>query len=169
MLYSHILVPTDFSSAANRALAYAFEEATQHQARLTLLHVLQHHPSTEVYYIKDAPQSGTGYVAEFGEKLPAFPSQPPETVRRDYYEEALVQLQDLVPASFTGTREVEVAAGHPAETIVRMARELAVDLIIMATHGRTGVSHLLLGSVAEHVVRHAPCPVLTVRQQEQRA
>ena len=74
-----------------------------------------------------------------------------------------------MPASFTGTREVQVAAGHPAETIVRMARELAVDLIIMATHGRTGVSHLLLGSVAEHVVRHAPCPVLTVRQQEQRA
>jgi nucleotide-binding universal stress UspA family protein len=55
MLYSHILVPTDFSSAANHALAYAFEEATQHQARLTLLHVLQHHPTTEVYYIKDAP------------------------------------------------------------------------------------------------------------------
>jgi nucleotide-binding universal stress UspA family protein len=169
MLYSHILVPTDFSSAANRALAYAFEEATQHQAKLTLLHVLQHHPTTEVYYIKDAPQSGTGYVAEFGEKLPAFPAQPPETVRRDYYEEALVQLQDLVPASFTGTREVQVAAGHPAETIVRLARELAVDLIVMATHGRTGVSHLLLGSVAEHVVRHAPCPVLTVRQQEQSA
>jgi nucleotide-binding universal stress UspA family protein len=169
MLYSHILVPTDFSSAANGVLVYAFEEATQHQAKLTLLHVLQHHSATEVYYIKDAPQSGTGYVAEFGEKLPAFPSQPPETVRRDYYEEALVQLHALVPASFTGAWEVQVAAGHPAETIVRMAQELAVDLIIMATHGRTGVSHILLGSVAEQVVRHAPCPVLTVRQKEQKA
>lgn len=168
MSYSHILMPTDFSSAANQALVYAFEEATQHQAKLTLLHVLQHHHATEVYYIKDAPQTGTGYVPEFGEKLPAFPSHPPETVRRDYYEEALVQLHALVPASFTGTCEVQVAAGHPAETIVRMAQELAVDLIIMATHGRTGVSHILLGSVAEHVIRHAPCPVLAIRQQEQK-
>ena len=169
MLYAHMLVPTDFSPAANRALVYAFEEATQHQAKLTLLHVLQHHPATEVYYIKDAPQSGTGYMAEFGEKLPAFPPQPPEIIRRDYHEEALAHLHALVPPAFTGAWEVQVAAGHPAETIVRMAQELAVDLIIMATHGRTGVSHVLLGSVAEHVVRHAPCPVLTIRQQEPRA
>src|SRR5262245_50477413 len=89
MLYSHILVPTDFSSAANGTMVYAFEEATQHQAKLTLLHVLQHHHATEVYYIKDAPQSGIDYVPEFGEKLPVFPAQPPETIRRDYYEEAL--------------------------------------------------------------------------------
>ena len=72
MVYTHILVPTDFSPAAHRALVYALEEATQHQDKLTLLHVVQHHPTTEVYYIKNAPQSGTGY-AEFGEKLPSFP------------------------------------------------------------------------------------------------
>ena len=58
MLYTHILIPTDFSPAANHALVYAFAEATQYQTRLTLLHVIQHHPATEVYYIKDAPQSG---------------------------------------------------------------------------------------------------------------
>jgi nucleotide-binding universal stress UspA family protein len=168
MIYTHILVPTDFSPAANRALVYAFEEATQHQAKLTLLHVLQHHPAVEVYYVTEAPQSGTGYAAEFGGKLPSFPPQPPEVVRRDYQEEALVQLHALVPASFTGAWEVQVAAGHPAEAIVRMAQELEVDLIIMATHGRTGLSHILLGSVAEHVVRHAPCAVLTVRQKAQR-
>ena len=133
MLYAHILVSTDFSSAVNRALVYAFEEATQHQAKLTLLHVLQHHPATKVYYIKDAPQSGTGY-AEFGKKLPAFPAQPPETVRRDYYEGALVQLQALVPASFTGACEVQVAAGPPAEAIVHMTQELAVDLMIIFGH-----------------------------------
>jgi len=155
MVYTHILVPTDFSPAAHRALVYALEEATQHQDKLTLLHVVQHHPTTEVYYIKNAPQSGTGY-AEFGEKLPSFPPHPPETVRRDYNDEALVQLHDLVPASFTGTWEVQVAAGDPADAIVHMAAELDVDLIVMATHGRTGLQHVLLGSVAEKVVRHAP-------------
>src|SRR5258708_5156935 len=66
MIYTHILVPTDFSPAAHRALVYALEEATLHQAKLTLLHVIQHHPTTEVYYVKDAPQGGTGYVGEFG-------------------------------------------------------------------------------------------------------
>jgi nucleotide-binding universal stress UspA family protein len=168
MVYTHILVPTDFSPAAHRALGYALEEATQHQAKLTLLHVLQHHPATEVYYVKDAPQSGTGY-GEFGEKLPAFPTYPPQTVRHDYNEEALVQLHDLVPVSFTGSWEAQVTAGDPADSIVRMAEALAVDLIVMATHGRTGLPHLLLGSVAEKVVRHAPCPVLTVRQRERKA
>ena len=166
MLYTHILVPTDFSPAANRALVYAFEEATQHQAKLTLLHVIPHQPATEVYYIKDAPQSGTGYAPEFGDKLPAFPTHPPQTVMRDYNEEALVQLHDLVPTSFTGSWEVQVTAGNPADAIVRTAEDLEVDLIVMATHGHTGLQHVLLGSVAEKVVRHAPCPVLTVRQRE---
>jgi len=165
MVYKHILVCTDFSPAAHRALEYAFEEARLHQARLTLLHVVQHHPATEVYYVRDAPQGGIGY-GEFGEKLPTFPTHPPVTVRHDYYEEALVQLRDLVPASYTGAWEAQVTTGDPADGIVRMAEELAVDLIVMATHGRTGLPHLLLGSVAEKVVRHAPCPVLTVRQHE---
>jgi universal stress protein A len=165
MLYTHILVPTDFSPAANHALGYAFEEARQHQAKITLLHVLQHHPTVEVYYPKAAPQSGTVYASEFGARLPSIPPQPPETVRRDFYEEALEQLQALVPASYTGAWDAKVAIGHPAEAIVHMAQELAVDLIIMATHGRTGVSHILLGSVAEHVIRHGPCPVLAVRQR----
>ena len=165
MLYTHILVPTDFSPAANHALEYAFEEAMQHKAKLTLLHVLQHHPTVEVYYPKAAPQSGAVYASEFGARLPSFPTQPPETVRRDFYEEALEQLQALVPASYTGAWDAKVAISHPAEAIVHMAQELAVDLIIMATHGRTGVSHILLGSVAEHVIRHGPCPVLAVRQK----
>ena len=164
MLYTHMLVPTDFSPAANHALAYAFEEARQHKATLTLLHVLQQHPTVEVYYPKAAPQSGTVYASEFGARLPSFPSQPPEMVRRDFYDEALEHLQALVPASYTGAWDAKVAMGHPAEAIVQTAQELAVDLIIMATHGRTGVSHILLGSVAEHVIRHSPCPVLAVRQ-----
>jgi nucleotide-binding universal stress UspA family protein len=163
MLYTHILVPTDFSPAANQMLAYAFEEATQHHARLTLLHVLHHHPATEVYYIKGAPESRTGFVAEFGGTVPTITPSPPETIRRDYHEEALLRLSELVPPSFPGVWEPQVVAGDPADAIVRMAEELAVDLIVMGTHGRTGLQHVLLGSVAEKVVRLALCPVLTVR------
>lgn len=163
MLYTHILVPTDFSPAANQVLTYAFEEATQHHARLTLLHVLHHHPATEVYYVRGAPESRTGLVAEFGGTVPTTRPSPPETIRRDYNEEALLQLSELVPSSFTGVWKPQVVAGEPADAIVRMAEELEVDLIVMGTHGRTGLHHVLLGSVAEKVVRLALCPVLTVR------
>jgi universal stress protein A len=163
MLYTHILVPTDFSTAANQALRYAFEEATQHQAKLTLLHVTHHYPTVDVYYVEGAPERREGYAFEFGGKLPSLPTPPPEVVRRDYNEEALVQLQDLVPASFTAPWKAEVATGDPADAIVQAAQDLGVDLIVMATHGRTGLQHVFLGSVAERVVRHASCPVLTIR------
>lgn len=163
MPYTHILVPTDFSLAANRALEHACEEARVHRAKLTVLHVVQHHPATEVYYIKGAPLRSPGYVAELSGKLPVIQPPPPETVRRDYNEEALTQLHDLVPQSFQGVWEAHVTSGEPADAIVRSAIELKADLIVMATHGRTGLQHVLLGSVAEKVVRHASCPVLTVR------
>jgi universal stress protein A len=84
-------------------------------------------------------------------------------VRHDGAENALMQLQDLVPSAFRGAWQVEVAVGHPADTIDRVARERKADLIVMATHGRTGLQHVLLGSVAEKVVRLAPCPVLMVK------
>jgi nucleotide-binding universal stress UspA family protein len=72
-------------------------------------------------------------------------------------EIALKDLKDRVPV------DVKVAVGKPAEEILRVAREEAVDLIVMGTHGRTGLHHLLLGSTAETVLRTAPCPVFTVR------
>ena len=165
MAFTHVLVPTDFSDPANHALRYAVEEASLHRARVTLLYVLAPHAGTDVYYVTGAPEAGpqTGYdpVAggRFGARLPPRPT----VVRRERDEEALTQLQDLVPDASRGTWDVEVAAGHPADTIVRVARERGVDLIVMGTHGRTGLQHVLLGSVAEKVVRLAPCPVLTVR------
>jgi nucleotide-binding universal stress UspA family protein len=164
MLYTHILVPTDFSDEAKRALYYAIEEAKQYQAQLSLLHVL-HQPSTEVYYVRGAPENRGGYEAEFGGRLPASPPSTPQTVRRDYDEEALTRLRDLIPPGFSGSWEAHIATGDPADAIVRYATELGVDLIVMGTHGRTGLQHVLLGSVAEKVVRHAPCPVLTVRHR----
>jgi nucleotide-binding universal stress UspA family protein len=158
----HILVPTDFSTAAHQALRYAVEEAMQHQAKLTLLHVLHHQPATDVYYVRGAPEGPRGF-GDFGSALPTTPPSAPQTVLRDYHEEALTQLRDLVPAAFSGSWEAQVATGDPADAIVREATQLGVDLIVMGTHGRTGLQHVLLGSVAEKVVRHAPCPVLTVR------
>jgi nucleotide-binding universal stress UspA family protein len=165
MRFAHILAPTDFSTPANQALQYAFEEATQHQARLTLLHVVQHRPATEVYYLKGTPQQ-PDYVGELSGRLPSLPPPPLETLRRDYHAEALTQLRHLVPASFTEFWDVQVTAGDPAEAIVRMATENEADLIVMATHGHAGLQHVLLGSVAEKVVRHAPCPVLTIRYKK---
>jgi universal stress protein A len=60
----------------------------------------------------------------------------------------------------------QVCVGNPARAIVQTARDLPADLIVIATHGRTGLKHVLLGSVAEHVVQRAPCPVLIVRENE---
>jgi Universal stress protein UspA and related nucleotide-binding proteins len=91
------------------------------------------------------------------------PVSDPTVVRQDYSDEALTRLRDLVPEAYRDTWKVEIAIGRPADTIVRLARERRADLIVMATHGRTGLEHMVLGSVAEKVVRLAPCPVLTVK------
>jgi nucleotide-binding universal stress UspA family protein len=163
MAFTHVLVPTDFSPIATHALQYAFDEATVHGARITLLHVMQPHTHTEVYYVTGTPGVRVGYDPALGGPLPGLQPRPPTTVRHDYNEEALTRLQDLVPPQFARPCEVEVAQGEPAETIVRFAGERAVDLIVMGTHGRTSLQHVLLGSVAEKVVRLAPCPVLTVK------
>jgi len=81
----------------------------------------------------------------------------------DHNEEALAQLRDLMPDTFHGAWAVEVAVGPPADTIVRVAQKRDADLIVMGTHKRTGLQHVLLGSIAEKVIPLAPCPVLTVR------
>jgi len=159
MAFTHILVPTDFSDQAKAALDVALREADLHQASVTLVHVLQHHPHTEVTYIRGNPEDQRGMVAEFGPVQP--PSrQEPVVLRRDYVDETLAQLRDLLPRAFTGEWDVEVGSGDPADAILRAAKEHKADLIVMGTHGRTGLAHVFLGSVAEKVVRHALCPVL---------
>jgi len=162
MAFTHVLVPTDFSDPANHALHCALEEATLHRARVTLLHVLTSHAETEVYYVSGAPTT-QDFDPMVGTRLgPSAPTRP-TVVREDRNEEMLTQLRDLMPSTFRGAWDADIAAGHPAETIVRVAAEREADLIVMGTHGRTGLQHVLLGSVAEKVVRLAPCPVLTVR------
>jgi nucleotide-binding universal stress UspA family protein len=165
MAFRHIVVPTDFSEPANHALSYAVEEAILHGAKVTLLHVQPVDARTGVYYVTGAPSSGleAGFDVVAGGRLAMAPVSDPTVVRQDYSDEALTRLRDLVPEAYRDTWKVEVAIGRPADTIVRLARERKADLIVMATHGRTGLEHMVLGSVAEKVVRLAPCPVLTIK------
>lgn len=167
MSFKHVLVPTDFSDPANHAMQYAMEEATLHHAKVTLLHVQPSNAGTDVYYVSGVLSSGleAGFDVVAGGRLGTTPVAEPTVVRRDLVEEALTRLRGLVPETFRGAWDVEIAVGRPAEAIIRLAQERHVDLIVMATHGRTGLEHMLLGSVAEKVVRSAPCPVLTVKHK----
>ncbi len=164
MAFKHVLVPTDLSEPGNHAVRYAVEEAALHQARVTLLHVLSPATRTDVYYVTGAPASGShGFDPVAGGNVGVPSSVQPTVVRDDDSEAALTQLQDLMANARHGTSDVQVAVGHPADTIVRVALERNADLIVMSTHGRTGLQHVLLGSVAEKVVRLAPCAVMTVK------
>jgi universal stress protein A len=163
MAFTHVLIPTDFSEPALWALRYALEEATLHHAKVTLLHILPAHMSTDVYFVTGAPEPQPGFDPALERRLGTPTPPQPTVVLDDHHEAALTQLRDLMPAAFHGTWEADVAAGPPAETIVRVAQERGADLIVMGTHGRTGLRHALIGSVAEKVVRLAPCPVLVTR------
>jgi nucleotide-binding universal stress UspA family protein len=140
-----ILAPTDFSTHSERALRYACQLAERLGAALHLLHVL-----SEVLPAGPDPLL-----------MPAMPAQ--------YYKEnedrARETLGHLLDPSWGEPASVVTAVrwGSPVESIVGYAVEHRVDLIVIATHGRTGLSHVVLGSVAEHIVREATCPVLTIR------
>jgi len=166
MPFTHVLVPTDFSEPGNYAVRYVMQETALCGAKVTLLHVQQSSSAgTDIYYVSGPVGSGleAGYDIVAGGRLGTAPAAEPTVVRHDLVEEALTRLRDLVPGSFQGEWAVEIAEGRPADAIVRLAQERDVDLIVMATHGRTGFEHVLIGSVAEKVVRLAPCPVLTVK------
>lgn len=145
MATQHFLVPTDFSEDAEQALAYAIALGQQLQARLTLLHV-----------IHDLP-IGAGDMAA---ALPYEYMQEIETGVQQSMEGLLDRVRD---AGLEG--DVAIVHGVPFQAIVDAAQDRQVDLIIMGTHGRTGLPHVLLGSVAEKVVRLASCPVLVARGQ----
>jgi universal stress protein A len=144
MTVHHILVPIDFSPYAEQALDYAMALAQKLQARVTLLHVIQ-----------------PPLVA--GADMSVWPSstflQDLEATIRGDLEGYLAR---LTAAGLTG--EMVVIHGVPFQQILDTAKARQVDLIILGTHGRTGLAHVLLGSVAEKVARLAPCPVLIARQ-----
>ncbi len=176
MPYTHILAATDFSEAGNHAVQCACEEATLHGAKLTVVHVLPHQPDVQVYFWQGDPEVRAGlrqsliafprgFDPDTGRTLPMPPAPPPQTVTRDYDEEALEHLRALIPASFTGPWDTAVASGDPGRAIVHVAQEHGADLIVVGAQGPSALHHLVLGSVAEKVVRHASCPVLTIKTE----
>jgi len=139
-----ILFPTDFSNGARAAMDHAVSLARDYQARLVLLYVVQDISIAEWYI----PSSLS--VTDLLEDMQKSASQEMDK----WAAEVSVNVKDL---------ETMVVRGVPFVEIIRTAREKKVDLIVIGTHGRTGIDHLLFGSTAEKVVRKAPCPVLTVR------
>src|SRR5262245_32186715 len=142
-----ILAPTDFSIHAEHALKYAGELAKNLNAKMIVLHVAEY--------------SNVGGDPDASELL--IPN---------YLLELEKKGKDRLEQITRGLRKVEVdahsvfVAGRAYQDIVRMAKELKVDLIVLGTHGRTGFSHLFFGSTAEKVVRLCPCPVLTVKHPD---
>ena len=134
-----IVVPVDFSVCASKALQYAIAFARQFKAELALVHVVPPHPP-----------------------VPEMAPVDVETI--DDGRKQLVALRKGLDVNVPATTLVRV--GEPAREIVAAAAELGADLIIISTHGRTGLAHVLLGSTTERVVRHAACPVLVVRERQ---
>lgn len=141
-----ILLPTDFSNCSAAATKYACELVTRFDAELHLLHTLESH-------LASAPDFGMGLA------LPRSVTESTAAAKKS--------LADVLDPKWLPNRKViyAVAEGSPKTEIVRYAEKEGIDLIVLATHGRTGLSHMLMGSVAESVVRTAPCPVLTVRPE----
>jgi nucleotide-binding universal stress UspA family protein len=144
----HILVATDFGEASDAALEYGRALARQFSATLHVMHV------ADDLFTRVA---GEGYVSVLPE------------LQKDLENAARQRLDDLLidndPKPLPVVKVV-TTSNAPATAIAQYAADSHVDLIIVGTHGRSGVAHLLMGSVAERVVRTAPCPVLTVRHPQ---
>ena len=139
-LYRNILCPVDFDANSPVALEFAGRVAQESGGRIFLLHVVP-------WAVATAPIDASEVLAELKQS-------------------ATVRLRRLAEETLDARVPVEVVvtvAGDAGAEIVRTAKEWKADIIVMATHGRKGLSHLILGSSAERVVREAPCPVLTLR------
>ena|SRR5206468_1109799 len=144
----NVLVATDFSEASDAALNYGRALARHFDACIHLLHVVQN---------VSAQAFGDGYIAVMPEMQTDF-----EDVARKQLASLLIDNDDKPLRS----RSALMRSNMPAATIVDYAKEHGIDIVVMGTHGRGALAHLLMGSVAERVVRTAPCPVLTVRHPE---
>lgn len=144
-----ILVPVDFSIHSMKALEYAGFLARRFDARVDVLHVW-----------KPAEYAGDAMVM----MTRGDPETTLSTFLRNYADQQLTGFLKDVPHS-----ERKLESGEPATTIARVAVEGQYDMVVLGTHGRTGLSHMMMGSVAEKVVRLCPCPVLTCRVPEPKA
>lgn len=143
MKIQRILVPVDFSEGSRQAIEYAHGLADVFKAEIHLMHVIE----PIVYPIEYGVASATHLDLE-------------ETARANAEKE----MRRLADKHAHGIKcQVWIRIGHASDAIVEVAKDGHFELIVMSTHGRTGVSHLLLGSTAERVVRLAPCPVLSLK------
>jgi nucleotide-binding universal stress UspA family protein len=147
---SRILVPTDFSPTSHEAFVYAKTLADRFDASVHLVHAFEDPFATAAFTELYAPM--------------------PIELRTQMVQGIERRLAEWLPAEdktrYRGT--AEIAYGPPSKTIVDYSQKLGANLVVMGTHGRAGVAHALLGSVAERVLREAPCPVLTVRERPPR-
>ena len=147
-----ILLPTDFSECASHALSYATGLARDAGAKIVCVHVIEPVMPTVGY---------TGIT----EPLPI------ADISEQMEDSATRELPKIAGCEECAGLEIEevIAHGDPATEIVRAASEHGVDLIVISSHGRTGLGRILFGSTAEAVVRHAPCPVLVVKPPPEKA
>jgi universal stress protein A len=141
--FEKILVPVDFSQHSDEALRFAADLAGRYQASLELLHVVP----TLAYGLPE------GYADPSGTRF--------ESLRNDLQTELAKKAR---AASDAGAPRIEttVMQGHAPSEILRFAKASGCDLIVMGTHGRSGMMRVLLGSIAQYILRMAPCPVLTI-------
>lgn len=140
-----ILLPVDFSECSRKATTYAASLARQFNAEVLLLHVIEIAPHPPEMLILESETLNAKLRTETNRLLSEWRQEIPERI---------------------STRVLLRNGTAPYREIVQAAHENNADLIVLGTHGRTGLAHLLIGSTAERVVRHAPCPVLVVRERE---
>jgi nucleotide-binding universal stress UspA family protein len=144
MKMKKILVPTDFSDYSSHALDWALQFAPKFDAKITLVHSIEV-PDTTISY---------ELVSDFLMKV------------RAAAEEELAQKAERIPTEYFGT--THILEGTPSEELLKFAESNGYDMIIMGTHGRRGLAHLLLGSTAERIIRTSKIPVLTLRIPEEK-
>ncbi len=143
---TNILVPVDFSAASQKAILYADAFASTFGATVILIHVVE----------------PVVLPSEFGYMPPPSPEDEVKQVQA-----ITARLREVAGKLDSAQRaEVLVRIGRPWQEITSAVADLGVDLLVITTHGRTGIKHVLMGSVAEKIVRHAACPVLVVRPEE---
>lgn len=157
-----ILVPIAFSDNCLQAKRFAEQIARQFGAEIELLHVVEASPY-EVYQQRGIAQDVPLYESIAG----TLPRTNQKFIIRDVLQETREELERIAAENGGGvTYSTQVKHGHPVDEILRTIEEIKPDLVVLPTHGHTSFRHLLLGSVAEKVVRLSPVPVLTFRMPE---
>ncbi len=142
-----ILVPTDFSESSKAALPYAIDLARKYEAKIVIFHVFDEELISPIFF--ETGVTAQDYFQRIQEHF--------EAAVNEFLEDIDIQGLEV---------EAQLGNGKPFVEIIKFARENGIDLIVMATHGRSGLSHAFLGSVTEKVIRKSFCPVLIVRRPD---